>query len=72
MLVERALALSPNPDPSTLDTLAVALAENHRFADAIQRAEQARDLALSRGNAELAGRISERLELYKQGLTYRK
>lgn len=70
-LAERALELSPNPDPSTLDTLAVALADNHRFEEAIQRAERARDLALSRGNTELVNRINKRLELYKQGRTYR-
>lgn len=71
MLAEHALQLSPKPDPSTLDTLAVALAENHRFEEAVKKAEEARDLALSRENTGLAGQISERLELYKKGLTYR-
>jgi tetratricopeptide (TPR) repeat protein len=71
-LAERALQLSPNPDPSTLDTLATALAENHRFAEAIAEAERARDIALYRTDSELADRISERIELYKKGLPYRK
>jgi protein O-mannosyl-transferase len=70
-LVQRALELSPAPDASTLDTLAAALAENRRFDEAAKRAEQARDLAISRKNPELARQIGERLELYKQGLAYR-
>ncbi len=71
-LAERALELSQPADASTLDTLAAALAENRRFDEAGKKAEQARDLAISRENPELARQISERLELYKQGFTYRK
>ncbi len=70
-LAGRALELSPDPDPSTLDTLAAALAANHLFEEAVQRAEQARDLAAIREDTELASRISARLALYEQGLVYR-
>jgi tetratricopeptide (TPR) repeat protein len=72
VLAERALKLSQPPAPSTLDTLAAALAENQRFEEAAKKAEQARDLAISHNNPELARLIGERLELYKQGLVYRK
>ena len=70
-LAERALQRTHPANSTTLDTLAAALAENQRFPEAVQRAAQARELALARKEAELARRIGERLELYKQHLPYR-
>jgi Flp pilus assembly protein TadD len=70
-LADRALQMTHPANPTTLDTLAAALAENQRFPEAAQRATEARELALARKETELARRITERLELYKQHLPYR-
>jgi hypothetical protein len=53
-----------------LDTLAVAYAASGNFADAVQTAEEALKLAVSEKQAELAGEIKSRLELYKRGQSY--
>lgn len=71
-LAERAAELSQHREPSLLDTLAAALAENRRFDEAVKMAEQAHTLAISLGDSELAAHVSERLELYKRGIAYRK
>jgi Flp pilus assembly protein TadD len=72
VLAERAAKQTRGNDPSVLDTLAAALAENGHFDEAVATATRARELAFSRGDHELAARVNERLELYRQRLAYRK
>ena len=53
-MAERACDLTGRKDPTKLKTLAAAYAEVGRFSEAASTAEQARDLALSSRNNELA------------------
>ncbi len=71
MLAERACELTHNRKPDFLDTLAVAYAAAGRFDDAVATAQRAVFLARSNGNAELAGEIETRLQLYRSGRAYR-
>jgi tetratricopeptide (TPR) repeat protein len=70
-LARHACELTDDRDPNYLDTLGVALAANKDFADAVDAAQKAIDLALSQGDKQLAGRIQERLDLYRAGKAYR-
>jgi protein O-mannosyl-transferase len=54
-----------------LDALAAAYAESGQFSQAVQTAQTAVDLALTRQQEPLAHQISARLELYKVGKPYR-
>ena len=54
-----------------LGTLAAAYAEAGRFDDAAATAENARDLALSAGQTEVAEKNRKLLELYRAGQPYR-
>jgi tetratricopeptide (TPR) repeat protein len=66
-LAERAVALSEQPDPAVLDTLAVAYAAAGRFADAARTGE----LALEHtGEPGLQAELRERLALYRAGRAY--
>ena len=56
---------------SELDTLAVAYAEVGRYDDAVAAAEQALLIARQGNQTGLAGEISQRLELFRQGTPYR-
>jgi protein O-mannosyl-transferase len=56
--------------PDVLDTLAVAYAANGQFDEAIRTAEEAKALALSKGNRPLAQRIDERLQAYRAGMAW--
>lgn len=56
--------------PGTLDTLAAAYAAAGRFADAIATAEQARQLASSAKQDELAAKIEQRLQGYRKNEAY--
>jgi protein O-mannosyl-transferase len=69
-LARQAAELSHNADPTVLDTLAAALAENHQFADAVETATRARELAILGGLPVPADRISSHLEFYRRGLPY--
>ncbi|NQZ97587.1 MAG: fused MFS/spermidine synthase [Myxococcales bacterium] len=68
---ERAVQLAPYPDPSTLDTLAVAYAAGSDFDRAVSHAREALELATAAGYRSLARDIRKRLALYEQGLPYR-
>ena len=68
---EKALRLSKDQSPELLDTLAAAYAEAGRFAEAIATASKAADLASSSGKEDFAGRIRDRLKLYKSETPYR-
>lgn len=67
----KSLELAGEGQPVLLDTLAAAQANAGRFAEAIQRAEQARDLARQQGNRSLARRLEQRIEAYRQSRPWR-
>ncbi|MGC3958716.1 MAG: tetratricopeptide repeat protein [Verrucomicrobiota bacterium] len=62
---ERACELTRYQLPAIVGTLAAAYAEAGRFSEAIVTAERAISLARAIGQAELAARNSELLELYR-------
>jgi tetratricopeptide (TPR) repeat protein len=70
-LAERACDLSNNQVAPYVDTLAIAYAAAGRFNDAIRTALKAIELARSAGQAQWAGEIEHRLELYRSGRAYR-
>lgn len=70
-LANRALALAGAPQPILLDTLAAAQANAGDFEQAVQSAEQARALARQQGNPNLARRLEQRLEAYRQARPWR-
>jgi Flp pilus assembly protein TadD len=70
-LATRAVELSKTNDVDMLDTLAAAQAETGKFAQAAATAQQAIALAQQRGQGEIAGAISNRLERYQQGRGWR-
>ena len=63
----RAAQLSKGQDPAILDTLAAALAETDRFADAAQVAHKALDLAVQQNKEALAKSIKAKIPLYEGG-----
>ena len=68
---ERACELTGRQIPVLLGTLAAAYAEAGRFKEAIETAQQARALAQSAGQAEVAEKNRQLLELYRSGKAYR-
>jgi Flp pilus assembly protein TadD len=64
-LASRACQLTARREPLFLGTLAAAYAEAGQFEQAIQTAEQARDLALSLGQTNLAQRNEQLLKQYQ-------
>jgi tetratricopeptide (TPR) repeat protein len=66
-LAERACQLTEFRNPPFLGTLAAAYAEAGRFEDAIRTAEEARDLARTAGNQNLAETNQQLLEMYRAG-----
>ena len=71
-LALRACELTGYQDPESLDTLAAAYAATGKFAEAVQTAQKAADLAQAANNPQLAAEIRLRLNLYKAGKTYRR
>jgi tetratricopeptide (TPR) repeat protein len=69
-LAERACALTDRDTPVLVGTLAAAYAEAGRFKEAIETAQQARDLAQAAGQPEVAEKNRQLLELYKSGQPY--
>ncbi|MGH7981275.1 MAG: tetratricopeptide repeat protein, partial [Limisphaerales bacterium] len=63
----RACELTQYHEPALIYTLAASYAEAGRFADAIAAAEQARALALQRGENRLVGANEPLVNLYKTG-----
>jgi tetratricopeptide (TPR) repeat protein len=59
--------LCPVKQPTVLDCLAVACAEEGRFAEAIAATRQALDLAVRQNNRPLAGVLRARIALYETG-----
>ena len=70
-LAQHAIELAEQLDPSLLDTLAAAYASTQRFKDAIATARRALTLAETRGDAQFAERIGDRVKLYERGQSYR-
>jgi tetratricopeptide (TPR) repeat protein len=66
-LANRAVELTKTNDARTLDTLAAALAETGRFAEAIASAQRAADIAGAAGQTEFAAQIRSRMKLYEAG-----
>jgi Flp pilus assembly protein TadD len=64
-LAERACELTDYSRPGILDTLAAAYASARRFADAVETAEKAKELAAASGQEKLADDIEKHIELYK-------
>jgi tetratricopeptide (TPR) repeat protein len=71
-LAQRIYQAARYSTPRNLDVLAAAYAEAGRFDEAIQTAQQALQIAVSSGQAELGRRIEERLRLYKTHRSYHK
>jgi tetratricopeptide (TPR) repeat protein len=68
---KRACALTRYQAIEPLDTLGVCYAAAGEFAEAIRAAEQALRLARAAGQAAIADKIVERIELYQQRIPYR-
>ena len=66
-LARRACELTQYREPALIYTLAAAYAEAGRFTDAIAAAEQARALALKRGEFDLVSANEPLVNLYKSG-----
>lgn len=71
-LAERAVALTGNGDPVSLDTLAASYAEAGRFPDAVRAGERALAAAERRGQTDAAPGIRYRIELYRAGIPFRR
>ena len=70
-LAGQANQLRSQNNPRILRTLAAAYAEVGRFADAVQSAERAVQLAESQGDAAQAGELHKHLELYRANKPFR-
>jgi tetratricopeptide (TPR) repeat protein len=70
-LSERAVQLSGGRNPEYLDTLAAAYAEAGRFADAVETARKALELATQHGEQDLAEALNSRIRLYESQKPYR-
>jgi protein O-mannosyl-transferase len=65
--LQQALELSGGSEPTMLDTMAAAYAKSGRFAEAVQTAEKALQLALQQNNRALAESIQAKLQHYESG-----
>ena len=70
-LARRAVQLSEGQDPVVLDTLGAAYAEAGRFADALDTARRALDLATQQNIGPLARTLRDRITLYEARIPYR-
>lgn len=69
-LAQRAVQLSKNQNPVCLDGLAVAYAEAGQFAEAIETAKQALELATARDDKNLSEIIKLQIGLFEKKLTH--
>jgi tetratricopeptide (TPR) repeat protein len=69
-LAGRGCDLTHHHKPYYIGTLAAAYAEAGRYEDAVRTAEQARALAITSGERDLAERTGKLLELYRAGRPY--
>ena len=70
-LAERACELTHYAQPFFIGTLAAAYAECGRYPEAVATAEKAEQLAASAGQAAVAAKNRQLLELYRAGKPYR-
>ncbi len=70
-LAEQAAQLSDRREPAILGTLAAAYAEAGRFAEAVQTAHQALNLATEQNNQSLAKSVKAKMALYEAGTPFR-
>jgi tetratricopeptide (TPR) repeat protein len=70
-LAERAVRVSPGPDPGLLDVLAAAYAEVGRFPKAVQTARQALELARRQNARPIIEGLKARLALYEAKSPFR-
>ena len=68
---QRAEELTSGREPAILDTLAAAYAEAGRFAEAVQTARKALELAEQQGKRPLAESIKAKIRLYEAGRPFR-
>jgi Flp pilus assembly protein TadD len=69
-LAQRANQLTRGENPGILSALAAAYAENGQFAEAVNTAQSALQLAQAQSNTALADNIRSQLKLYQAGLPY--
>jgi Flp pilus assembly protein TadD len=70
-MAEQACALTSRNDPSKLKTLAAAYAEAGRFAEAINTAQTAKELAAKTGRLEMTKECSSMLERFQRAESWR-
>ena len=70
-LAQRAIALSEGKRPEILGTLAAAYAETGQFAEAVQTARKAVDLATQQNNPAMAEAIKRMIGAYEAGMPIR-
>jgi len=70
-LAERAVKVSPGPDPGLLDVLAAAYAEVGRFLEAVQIAHRALDLATQQNAPTLIEGLKARIAHYESKSPFR-
>ncbi len=66
-LAQRACQLTRNEQPAIIGTLAAAYAESGEFDEAAATAKNARDVALARGDNDVAARNLQLMERYRAG-----
>jgi protein O-mannosyl-transferase len=69
-LARQANALTGGENPIILHTLAAAFAETGRFAEAVETAQHALDLAGAQSNTRLAGQLQVEMKLYQAGTPF--
>jgi Flp pilus assembly protein TadD len=70
-LAQRAVRLSDGREPAILDTLAAAYAEAGRFAEAVQTARKALELAAQQNQRSLAESMKAKILRYEAGRPFR-
>jgi tetratricopeptide (TPR) repeat protein len=70
-LAEQMVRLSGAKDPMSIRVLAAAYAEAGRFAEAIETAERAQQLAAQQGNTILIDALVKQIKLYQAGTPFR-
>ncbi len=68
---QRAVSISDQRSPIILRTLAAAYAEDKRFSEAIETAQEAAKLATAQGNAALAHELKVQIALYRKSAPLR-
>ncbi len=71
VLARRAAQLTAGKNPMALDALAAAYAETGKFADAIQTARTALDLARQANDEAVMDSLKDRIALYEEGKPFR-